>query len=256
MLRAGLGYAFVACALVAIVSVTGAPVGSSCLGAAADGVYEGRITTRVLIADRGNGAISAKVGGGVVEMLERRSFFGSIGNAISHATHAVTHAVSSVAHTVAHAVTHPIEAVKHIVHTIHHAVKHVAHAIHHAVKHVAHAIHHAVKHIVKGVKDAVHFVKQYGPTIAKIGLKVMAAEEGMMASASKFVPGIGPQMSKALRVESQGLDMASGMIHAHVPKGWQTAMDVMDVAQDPAKNGHKHGAIGGVVGAAAGMILG
>jgi len=46
------------------------------------------------------------------------------------------------------------------------------------------------------------------------------------------------------------------MIHAHVPKGWKTAMDVMDFAEDPVKNGLKRAGVHGIVGAAAGMILG
>jgi len=215
MLRAGLGYAFVVCALVAIVTVSGAPVGPSFGEVAAAGGdidFGWRITGvagDVLMVDRGDG--------GDGDILERRSFFGKIGHAIGHATHAVTHAVTHVVHAathavgqVVHAVAHPISAIKDVVSTIHHTIKHVASTIHHTIKHVASTIHHVVKHVVKGVKDTIHFIKKNGPTIAKIGLKMLASSQGVLATVSKFIPGVGIPMSQALKAEAQGLDMASG----------------------------------------------
>lgn len=204
---------------------------------------------------------------------------------IKHAVSTVHHAVKRVASTVhhaikhvAHAVTHPIATVKHAVSTVHHTIKRVGSAVHHAVKRVASKVHHAVKRVaskvhhavkrvastvhhvvkgaVKGVKKAVHFIKKNGPTIAKIGLKMLASSQGIMATASKFIPGVGIPMSKALKMEAKGLDMASGMIHAKVPKGWQTAMNVMSVAEDPIGHGLKKAGLHGAVGAAASMILG
>jgi len=233
-------------------------------------------------AEARSGSLTTKVATVVgleseVETLEPRNFFRSLGHAVSHITHAVTHPIASVAHAVthplstikhvAHAVTHPISTIKHAVHhvisTVHHAVRtvghtvrHIAHTVKHTVRHIAHTVRHAVRTVGHVVRETAHFIKTNGPTIAKIGLKMLASSQGILSTVAKVIPGAGIPLSKGLKMGAKGLDMASGMIHANVPKGWSTAMQVMDFAEDPIGNGLKKAGLHGAVGAAAGMILG
>jgi len=221
-----------------------------------DGVVSSTTKTTV---ETTHGVVDADEGGDEVESLEARSFWGRIKHAVSHVTKVVTHPITTIAHAVAHpistikhvahAVTHPISTIKHVVHSVKRTIRHVVHSVKSTIRTVGHT----VKSAVHSVKSAYKFIKRNGPTIAKIGLKMFASSQGILSTVAKVIPGAGIPLSKALKMAAKGADMASGMIHANVPKGWGGVMSAMEFAEDPLGNTVKKAGLHGAVGAAASM---
>jgi len=157
------------------------------------------------------------------QIIVRRGFFKSIGNAFKKAGRAISNGVKKVAH----------------------GVKKAVHAVGHGIKRAAQAV-------GKGVKKAVHWVKKNGAAIAKVATKALSAAANVAAVIVKKIPVL-QAAAPVLKGISAGANMVSNAIHAKLSKGWNKAMGVMDIVRDPAGALAKHG---GVVGKLAGGVLG
>jgi len=96
------------------------------------------------------------------------------------------------------------------------------------VQHIDHKIDNGVKTAAKRV---VHFVKNTGAKIAKVGLKVLATAEKGLSKVAQVMPVIGKPISKALDIGGALANKGSNAIHAKIGGKLNGAMNRMNKAQ-------------------------
>ena len=85
----------------------------------------------------------------------------------------------------------------------------------------------------QGLDTAGRFVKKDGPTIAKVGLKVVSTTSSVAARVANFIPVIGKPASKLIKLESKGLNMASNAIPVNLTPSLQKTSNILDDIRDP-----------------------
>jgi len=75
--------------------------------------------------------------------------------------------------------------------------------------------------------------KTTGAKIAKVALKVFSVIKGALSHVVKFIPGVGPALSKGLKLASKATSMASDAIKVRLSPKLEGHMKRMDIARDP-----------------------
>jgi len=117
--------------------------------------------------------------------------------------------------------------------TIKSGVQKAGSAIKKGFQKVGGAIKAGAQKVKQGLQTAGKFIKTYGPTIAKIGLKTASTIGSVASRVVNFVPVIGKPASKILKVATKGLNMASNVIPANLPSSLRKTSEIMDDIQDP-----------------------
>ncbi|KIK03977.1 hypothetical protein K443DRAFT_676296 [Laccaria amethystina LaAM-08-1] len=179
-----------------------------------------------------------------------------MGNAIKKGVQKVGNTIKKGVQRVGNAVKAGAQKVKNgfqkVGNTVKSGIQKAGSAIKKGVRKVGGAIKAGAQKVKQGLQTAGKYIKKYGPTVAKIGLKFASTIGSVASRVANFVPVIGKPASKLLRLQSKGLNMASNAIHANLPSSLQKTSKILDDIQDPFGTAAK--AIGGKQAAAIAQI--
>ena len=85
----------------------------------------------------------------------------------------------------------------------------------------------------QGFETAGRFIKKYGPTGAKFGLKIISAVQSVAARVVKYVPVVVLLNLQGSETGVQGLNKASDAIHAELSPQLKKGSEILDDIRHP-----------------------